>query len=157
MDKCFPCPSWQFSILLENYSITGAKGGDSLGWVGPFPVLQGTRCVPVRVKELWREWDSNHIRVACSLVNNIVKTTKEIIPQDIDLSFRDQNTTGEGEGVGYWWRIYFRRKVCRLLGKKFQLLFPISCFSVFSPPLLRRAGIIRGPNSPQHSHQQEIF
>ena len=73
-----------------------------MGWVGPLPVLQGTRCVPVRVKELWREWDSNHIRVACSLVNNIVKTTKEIIPQDIDLSYRDQGTAGEGgkEGEG---------------------------------------------------------
>ena len=71
-----------------------------MGWVGPLPVLQGTRCVPVRVKELWREWDSNHIRVACSLVNNIVKTTKEIIPQDIDLSYRDQNTTGKGGGGG---------------------------------------------------------
>ena len=121
-------------------------------------VLLCSCCVSVRVRELWREWDSNHIKVACSLVNNIVKTTKEIIPQDIDLSYRDQNTTtGEGEGVGYWWRIYFRRKVCRLLGKKFQLLFPISCFSVLSPPLLSRAGIISGPTSPLHRQEQEIF
>ena len=72
-----------------------------MGWVGPLTVLLGTHCVPVRVKELWREWDSNHIRVACSLVNNIVKTTKEIIPQDIDLSYRDQATAGEGGRRGY--------------------------------------------------------
>ena len=50
--------------------------------------------------EPWREWDSNHIKVACSLVNNIVKTTKEIIPQDIDLSYRDQGAAGEGGGEG---------------------------------------------------------
>ena len=88
-------------------------------------------CERERAK-LWLEWDSNHIKVGCSLVNNIVKTTKEIIPQDIDLSYRDQATAGEGGRRGvYWWRIYFRRKVCRLLGKKCQLLFPISCFSLF--------------------------
>ena len=57
-------------------------------------------CVSVRARELWREWFSNHIKVACSLVNNIVKTTKEIIPQDIDLSYRDQGTARKGGGEG---------------------------------------------------------
>ena len=86
-----------------------------MGWVGPFPVLQGTRCVPVRVKELWREWDSNHIRVACSLVNNIVKTTKEIIPQDIDLSYSVPSRRRGGGGIDGGGFTSFTRKVCRLL------------------------------------------
>ena len=83
------------------YFIVELFNNSSKGWGQSYLCLISTSLSGIVVPwEPWREWDSNHIKVACSLVNNIVKTTKEIIPQDIDLSYRDQGTAGEGGREG---------------------------------------------------------
>ena len=100
---------WKSMFYIHEVTLTGLTvlyfivelfNNSSKGWGQSYLCLVSTSLSGIVVPwEPWREWDSNHIKVACSLVNNIVKTTKEIIPQDIDLSYREQSRGGGGGAI----------------------------------------------------------